>query len=171
VYLLVLLTVSVNGLKSISQREHLMTGFKQSFMVLSFVLLTCFSTQSAHPEEPAAQQKADSPAVIAYYFHGTFRCPTCLTIEQLSKDAIEKNFQKQLKNGTLMFLPINVDEPENRHFIDDYQLVTRSLVITKVQGNKQVAWKNLNKVWQLVQSKEKFEYYVKSEIEKFLQGS
>ncbi len=107
--------------------------------------------------------------VVAYYFHGTYRCPTCLTIERYSKEAIEQYFTKELQEGRLEFKPLNVEEPENRHYIQDYQLYTKSLVITLHKDNKQTEWKNLENVWTNVRDKEKFYQYVKEEIEKFLE--
>ena len=38
--------------------------------------------------------KPQNPKVIAYYFHGNFRCTTCRTIEQYSNDAIHSYFKK-----------------------------------------------------------------------------
>jgi len=112
--------------------------------------------------------KAGNAKVIAYYFHGTFRCSTCRTIEKYSKEAIETYFASELKNGTLDFKPINVDEPENRHYIQDYQLYTRSLVLVQYKDDKQQEWKNLSEVWSYVRDKEKFYQYVKDETESFL---
>jgi hypothetical protein len=103
--------------------------------------------------------------VIAYYFHGTFRCTTCRTIEEYSHDAIQTYFAKELANGKLEFRPLNVEEPENKHFIQDYQLVTRSLVLSLVSDGKEMKWKNLADVWKLVRDKEKFYQYVKDEVE------
>lgn len=106
--------------------------------------------------------------VIAYYFHGTYRCATCQTIERYSREAIENYFSKELRDGRLEFKPLNVDEPENRHFIQDYQLFTKSLVITLYRDDKQIKWKNLTDVWVHVGDKEKFYKYVKEEIESLL---
>ena len=125
------------------------------------------------PENEAAPLKAAlQPAkskVIAYYFHGTFRCTTCRTIEKYSKEAIEHYFASELKNGTLEFKPLNVEEAENRHYIQDYQLYTRSLVLARYKDDKQMEWKNLSEVWSYVRDKEKFYQYVKNETERFLQ--
>lgn len=130
-------------------------------------------------KEPATKQKREAPSphtavksqnskLIAYYFHGTFRCTTCRTIEQCSHDAIQTYFAKELGNGRLEFRPVNVEEPENKHFIQDYQLVTRSLVLSLVSDGKETKWKNLPDVWKLVRDKDKFFQYVKDEVEKFL---
>ena len=91
--------------------------------------------------------KASTSKVIAYYFHGTFRCTTCRTIEKYSKEAIELYFAKEMKNGTLEFRPVNVEEPENRHYSQDYQLFSRALVLSLNKDGKEVKWKNLTEVW------------------------
>lgn len=106
--------------------------------------------------------------VIAYYFHGDVRCPTCLLIEKLSHDAITKNFAKQLQAGNLEWKVINVDTPRNSHLIKDYHLYTKSLIIATLKNNKQVSWKNLEKVWEYVHDANKFYAYVQTEVAKSL---
>lgn len=106
--------------------------------------------------------------VIAYYFHGTYRCITCRTIEKYSKEAIEYFFSEELKKGKLEFKSINVEDPESRHFIQDYQLFTRSLVLSLVNKDKEVKWKVLPDVWKYYRDKNKFFKYVKDEVENFL---
>jgi Tfp pilus assembly major pilin PilA len=130
------------------------------------------TTKLVEPEAACNFQGASCDSnnkVIAYYFHGTNRCTTCRTIERYSKEAIDRYFAQELKNGTLDFKPINVDEPENRHYIQDYQLYTRSLVLVQYKDDKQQEWKNLSEVWSYVSDKEKFYQYVKDETERFLQ--
>ena len=124
--------------------------------------------QKEKATSPLIEVKAHNAKVIAYYFHGTFRCSTCRTIEEYSHDAIQMYFAKELGNGRLEFRPLNVEEPGNKHFIRDYQLVTRSLVLSLMSDGKETKWKNLADVWKLVRDKDKFFQYVKDEVEKFL---
>jgi len=124
--------------------------------------------QKKKATSPLTEVKAQNSKVIAYYFHGTFRCSTCRTIEQYSLDAIQTYFAKELGNGRLEFRPVNIEEPENEHFIQDYQLVTRSLVLSLMSDGKETKWKNLADVWKLVRDKDKFFQYVKDEVEHFL---
>ena len=107
--------------------------------------------------------------LVAYYFHGNFRCDNCRKIEQYSREAIEKYFVEELKTEKLTLAIINTDLPENKHFIEDYQLYTRSLVIAEYKDGKQVRWKNLAKVWDYLNDKEAFYEYVKSEIRNYLE--
>jgi hypothetical protein len=112
--------------------------------------------------------KPQNPNVIAYYFHGKFRCTTCRTIEQYSHDAIHTYFTKELENGTLEFRPVNIEEPENRHFVQEYQLFSKALVLSLITDGEEIKWKNLTDVWKLVRDKERFFQYVKGEVEHFL---
>lgn len=113
--------------------------------------------------------QANKSKVIAYYFHGTHRCPTCLTIERYSREAIEQYFTQELHDRKLEFRPLNVDEPRNRHYIQDYQLYFPTLIIAFYENNRQVDYKNLMDVWSYVRDREEFYRYVKNEVEKFLQ--
>jgi hypothetical protein len=106
---------------------------------------------------------------VAYYFHGNFRCDNCRKIEEYSREAVDLYFSEQLKTGELKFEVINTDEPANEHFVEDYQLYTRSLVIAEFKDGKQVKWKNLAKVWDYLNNKEKFHEYVKSEIQNYVE--
>lgn len=124
--------------------------------------------QKEKAPSPPAEMKAQNSKVVAYYFHGTYRCTTCQTIEKYSKEAIEHYFANELKSEKLEFRPINVEEVQNRHYIQDYQLFSRALVISLVKEDKEVTSKNLTDVWKLVRDKEKFFQYVKDEVDKFL---
>lgn len=107
--------------------------------------------------------------VIAYYFHGDFRCSNCHRIENYSKEAIEKYFAGELASGELEYKVINVDKRGNEHFAVDYKLYTKSLVISKIKGGKETEYKNLEKVWNYLGDKEAFYNYVKEETAKFLE--
>ncbi len=140
---------------------------KLLFMILSFLFffaviftLKCFSEEAA--------TFVPKNYVIAYYFHGTFRCPTCHKLEQYSKEAIEANFKNELTSGMVVFKTVNVDEKANEHFVNDYQLYTKSLVISLVRGGKEEKFKNLTKIWEYVGNKQRFYDYVWDEIAAFL---
>jgi hypothetical protein len=107
--------------------------------------------------------------VIAYYFHGTSRCRTCLTIEQYANEALTTGFAEELQSGVLEWRAINAEEPANQHFIEDYQLVTRSLVLVEMEGENQVRWKNLERIWELVSDREAFISYVRDETRAYLE--
>lgn len=108
--------------------------------------------------------------IIAYYFHGTARCPSCIKIEAYTKETIQGDFAQAIKNGRLEWRVINVDEPGNEHFTKDYQLYTKSVVISDTQAGKQIKWKNLEKVWEFLHDKTAFRNYIRSEVNAYLKG-
>ncbi len=122
-------------------------------------------------DETTLTEQEIEDKIVAYYFHGTRRCVTCKKIESFSQEAIESGFEKELKNGSLEFRPVNFDEEENEHFIKDYELYTKSLVICDYNKGKQIKWKNLEKVWEHVNDKEDFLKYVQDEISIYLNES
>ena len=123
--------------------------------------------EGKHPA-PLTEVKSQNAKVVAYYFHGTFRCTTCKTIEKYSHDAIYQYFSRELSSGKLEFEAVNVEDPESRHYIQDYQLFSKSLVLVLYKDGKQVKWKLLKEVWTYVGDKDKFFQYVKDETEGFL---
>jgi hypothetical protein len=122
-------------------------------------------------QEVNTEEKAETVGakVVAYYFYGNARCVTCVNIEKYAKEAVEQYFAEELQNGKLGFKSLNVETTENRHYIQDYQLYSSSLVLASHEDNEQIKWKNLHDVWTHVRNKEKFFQYVKEEIEQFLQ--
>ncbi len=123
-----------------------------------FTAILAFAAISmVFPEPAGAAEDADAAHVVAYYFHGNARCPTCHKLEQYSKEAIGPDLKV-----------VNVDEKENGHYIKDYQLYTKSLVLSLVKGSKEIKWKNLDKIWEYSGNRQKFIDYVKKEMSALL---
>jgi len=102
--------------------------------------------------------------VMVYYFHGNTRCPTCQTIESYAHEAVQAGFAEELNNGRLRWQVLNYEQPGNEHFDTDYQIVAPTVILARFQGGKQTAWKNLNRVWELVGDKKAFLKYVQDEL-------
>jgi hypothetical protein len=83
-----------------------------------------------------AEQGGLDSKVVAYYFHGTMRCPTCHKLEQYSQEAIETNFKEALASGKFEFKAINVEGKGNEHYVKDYQLYSKSLVLSLIKDGK-----------------------------------
>lgn len=114
------------------------------------------------------QQKQIKARVIAYYFHPTARCTSCINIENFSKEAVESVFKKENKAGKITFEPVNIEDSVNEHYIYDYNLTSSSLVLVLFKNNIQSEWLNLDKVWTYSNDKVQFINYVKPYIKQFL---
>jgi hypothetical protein len=125
---------------------------------------------------PSASAGATSPdrlpdpahQVVAYYFHGRYRCPSCLKIEAYTREAIQSGFAEELKNRSLEWREINVEEAGNQHFVQDYQLYTKSVILSDLHQGRQTRWKNLDQVWTFLPDKSAFMNYVTAEVRGYL---
>ena len=140
---------------------------KKLFLVLLAVAALSSSGIILLPLAQAAEN-AKGAHVVAYYFHGTMRCPTCHKLEQYSKEAIEANFKGALASGKLEFKVVNIEDKGNEHYGNDYQLYTKSLILSLVKDGKETKWKNLDKIWEYVGNKQRFVDYVKSGVAELL---
>ncbi len=126
-----------------------------------------YEGEKATSQEPLPG--AISSKIIVYYFYGTHRCPSCILVERLSQEVVEEYFVNEIKEGILEYKALNVERPENHHYIKEYALYTRSLIVALYKNGRQEKWKNLIGVWYYLRNKEMFYQYVKSEIEAFLE--
>jgi hypothetical protein len=116
--------------------------------------------------------KPDSAATadvfIASYFHGNVRCATCFKLETYSAEAMQTGFAKELKDSSLVWRLVNWDQDENKHFVDDYKLFTKAVILSRVRDGKEIAWANLDSIWTLVGDKERFIKYVQDQTCAFM---
>jgi len=162
-------------------KECTMKSFKTMAVIFSLAILAMFAYADDKPDltakdsvevvsDTTVSMQSSEPAekIVVYYFHGTKRCATCKKLEAYSEEAIKGKFQKELEDGRLEFLPVNYDDEENKHFIDDYKLYTKALVVCEFKDGQQVAWKNLDKIWEKVNDKDEYLEYVQNEIAPYL---
>lgn len=108
--------------------------------------------------------------VIAYYFHATVRCETCLLIEAQAKAVIAEQFSAELAANRLMFTSVNYELPENAHYLTDYQLPCPSLVLVRQKDGKAEKWKLLGQVWEFAHEPARLSNYLATEVATFLSG-
>ncbi len=118
-----------------------------------------------------AEENALSTRATVFYFHTTFRCYSCSMIENYTKEAIEKNFKDELEEGSLSFQEVNMDDKDNQKYVRQYQLYNKAVVLSLIKEGKEVKFKNLDKIWQLVRNKQGFMDYVADEIRSLLKES
>ncbi|UCH83535.1 MAG: hypothetical protein JSW50_13930 [Candidatus Latescibacterota bacterium] len=148
-----------------------------AFVAVSVVYLVIDETRSpgnsngTGPQSTGTEstntQSAESKVVV-YYFHGNKRCNTCRTIEAYTAEAVNSGFSKDIEMGRVEWRPVNIDEPENQHFVDDYELTTRTVVLVDVVEGREVRWTKLERVWDLTGDKNAFTAYIKDNTNTYL---
>ena len=136
------------------------------------------ATAAAHPAPPApkaatpaaALRPASKPStILVTYFHATARCMSCLKIEDLTNATMTTRFAGPIADKRVVWRVVNIDEPGNNHFVKDYGLYTKSVVVSEVREGREVRWKNLDQVWQLLGDSAAFQSYVEREVQAFLE--
>ncbi len=146
------------------------------FVAVSVVYLVANGSRpsvaaSSQPTAPAASPQTRPAKVVVYYFHGDFRCVSCRKLEAVSQQAVMDGFREELKRGELEWHAVNVEASENQHFISEYKLFSKSLVVVRFRNGQQTEYKTLAKAWELLRDDEALKKYVVSEVRSYLQAS
>lgn len=146
------------------------TGFLPVVVLVAVGVVSVFALAPVvlAEDSPEAAEATSADGIVAFYFHGNARCVTCKKIEAYADEAIAQGFPEELASGQIEWRPVNIDEADNKHFIEDFQLVTKSVVLVEYHDGAVTRWQNLDKVWQLVRNKDNFVGYVQEETREFL---
>ncbi len=94
-----------------------------------------------------------------YYFYNNTRCGNCVAFEKMTTEVAP--------TLPVNFKLINVQEPGNQHYLKDFKLYTKAVVIADDKGN----YKNLDKIWNYVRDEAKYKQYITDEVNKFVKGN
>lgn len=123
---------------------------------------------AVEPAPAAVEPTAAPKTATVYYFYTNTRCSSCTTIEAYTRAAVEEHFKQDYKGWRVAFKGVNTDEQANAHFVQDYWLNSKSVVVQRYSGGKANRWARLDKVWTLLGDKDAFAAYVAGETRKLL---
>lgn len=116
----------------------------------------------------AAGKTAEAKTAVVYYFFTDARCASCKTLEAYTREAVASRLAAGYKDWKIEFRGVNLDEEANQHFVQDYQLESKAVVVQKFAGERALNWSRLDKVWLLLGDKAAFVDYVADETHKVL---
>jgi len=111
-------------------------------------------------------EKHSQDTIIVYYFHATFRCVTCNTIEKMAKEMIFSNYKKQIASGIIKWS--EADYEQNAELASKFKVLSSCVVVATQNSNNILRYDRLDKVWTLMEDKVAFNRYIKNSIEKQL---
>jgi hypothetical protein len=126
--------------------------------------------RGAEARTPTGEAVAEGPVTYVYYFHGTQRCPTCISIEENTLASVEAAFAAELGRGSLRFESHDIDTPEDAHFAKDFELVSSGVVLAHRGGGAVLRYQHLPEVWPLAHEPEELRAYIARELRAFLAG-
>ena len=131
-------------------------------------LLFMFSTVTLYAQNNFTKTSDIKQTFIMYYFHGHLRCTTCKNMEKWAKHVMRIKFKNELKQGTIKFQAINYETKENEHFLDKYMISNKHIILSKIESGEEKSWKELDKIWIMVQDRPIYETYIENEIKDFI---
>lgn len=133
-----------------------------------------------------AQSEETTTEYRVYYFHNTWRCPSCSSIESMTKAAllggkaentklhkemtVEKSpYSKMLAEKKLTFEPLNIDEAKNKELMKRFAGSAKYPLLVKLVNGKMVKSVSLDKAWRLVNANpQDFVKYVQESFAEFI---
>ena len=101
------------------------------------------------------------------HFHGTRQCWSCITVGEYALKTIQDKFPEEYKNGTIVFMDINVELPENEDIVVRYQARGSSLFVNAITDGRDNI-KEDTIVWQLVGDEGKYINYFEDKLKSLL---
>ena len=152
------------------------------FFGLGFVLLFGCAAQAADaPAQPAApmyskyvppeniSQKAavrpgkTSPAqgtrLTFIKFHGNQQCESCANLGKFANSTLERNFQKELLEGSVRYLDINAEADAANPYVQKYRPTHASLYLETTK-NGQASFEELAQAWYYTGDEAQYAQYI-----------
>ncbi len=151
------------------------TSFQSLFTTL--VLLFALGSMTYVVLSDGADSGAVDPApatpiteLIVYYMDMGKDCTTCQNLESYTREVLETHFKSELARGRVEWRRVDVDLSANGHFVDEFRLYTKAVVLVRFAGGRQVDFVSLSRIWELVYDKDAYMDYIRKEIQASLDG-
>lgn len=96
-------------------------------MIFSIGMISAQSSVKVNPSGQESMQDAKEIKVV--YFHFSRRCATCIAVEEVSKATLEELYPGQMKDGTVKFITVDLDDEEGMKTGEEYEVNSQSLII------------------------------------------
>lgn len=109
------------------------------FSIIGITLL--FSVNACNSNSHSENVKSDTLASVVdsidantiqvYYFHGSIRCHTCISVDEETHQYLKDLFPRKMEEGVIIFKSINIDENERPDLINKYKIYGQTLLFIK----------------------------------------
>lgn len=105
-------------------------------------LVACDSSQSEDKKIPAGSIETNnaavsqSPVLEVYCFHGTRQCETCKNMKAYTKATLDQHFAAQLKDSSIRFSIIDVDDEKNEKLAEKFEATGTALMINHIVNGR-----------------------------------
>jgi hypothetical protein len=116
-----------------------------------------------------AEGETGDDTLVAYYFHGNFRCATCRAIQSQAHETVHNDFASELDAGQLVWKVRNFDERSGVEIANRFDVGgVPVVVLAKMKDGQIKDWRRLDRVWSLVNDKPAFADFLRDQISEML---
>lgn len=105
--------------------------------LLLFMSLCLFLVSCDKSEKTEVATDPDKTCVEILYFHGDMRCKNCYAMEKGVSELLDDQFQKEVKDGKIVFKTIDITTPEGEQIADNYGVTWSSLYLNNWKNGKE----------------------------------
>jgi hypothetical protein len=116
--------------------------------ILIFLCLAFFANFACNQSGQNTQNNDENEALLdltknpglklqIYYFHSTSRCGVCNSIETNVNEVLDSSYAELVKNGSIDFKLVNVDEEANKPLAKKFDASGMNLRFIKIENNKE----------------------------------
>jgi len=105
-------------------------------LLLPLFFLFAFSPINAQSTSEAQNQVKETETIEVFYFHFSRRCATCEAVEKVTEETLKKNYPEQLKNETIVFVSVNLDDEVNTALAEQLKVTGQTLLFVKGDKKK-----------------------------------
>jgi hypothetical protein len=140
---------------------------KKNYLIIALLIAmsSFFACNSAQTKSEEAKTIVKPGKVEVYYFHYTRRCKTCEAIEKGCVSVLNTNYAAMLKDSSLTFSSVNIDEEANAPLVEKCKADGQSLLIFSDTSRIDLTD---NAFMNAVNAPDKFQESIKSAIDKLL---
>ena len=109
--------------------------------------------------------------VVVYYFHRKFRCQSCEVLESTLHNTLQATYADYFGAGRLAICVINVDAPENRHYLEKFEIFANTVIIVEKIDGIVSRYKAVESIWEVPDDKDALSHLLQTEVAGFLPES
>lgn len=149
-----------------------------AFVIIALGYGILMRTQTAEAPDTFRPREVSVPPVegvdpefAVYFFYNDVYCETCDKLEGYALDAVKSEFEDLLTSGLLQWRSLDMTAPENEHYVEDFGLFSKSVVLIELDAGSEVRWENLEEIWDRVHDEDDYKMYVNERLRAFMDAS
>jgi hypothetical protein len=106
------------------------------YLILFLLIINADSINGQEKEVTSDIKTISNEVVKVYYFHNARRCATCQAVEKVTKETLDEFYPEELKNGTIDFQSLNIEDDENKALAKELDITGQALLLIKDKVRK-----------------------------------